>query len=160
MQPRPEQQRVALCLSGGGLRATLFHLGVVRALRDVDVLRSVTDVFSVSGGSILAAHMVLHWRDYAESGPDDTRFLNRSGALGELGHRDIRGRIIRRAVLLGWLPRFGRTALLVVEDKAQDDTADDRTSHESREKSPGVVSAHRGSPPLPNRRTRQPAPRS
>lgn len=112
MQAQVQNEKVALCLSGGGLRATLFHLGVVRALRDADILRSVRDVFSVSGGSILAAHMVLHWRDYAESGPDDTRFLSRSAAIGELGRRDVRGRIIRRTSLLGWLPRFGRTRQL------------------------------------------------
>jgi predicted acylesterase/phospholipase RssA len=111
-QAEPESESIALCLSGGGLRATLFHLGVVRALRDADVLRSVTDVFSVSGGSILAAHMVLHWEDYAESGPDDTRFLMRSGAIGEFCLRDTRGRIVRRMTLLGWLPAFGRTRQL------------------------------------------------
>jgi predicted acylesterase/phospholipase RssA len=103
---------VALCFSGGGLRATFFHLGVVRLLRDADILKSVADVFSVSGGSILAAHMALHWRDYAESGPNDARFLERAGALVELGRLDVRGRIVRRATLFGWLPRFRRTRQL------------------------------------------------
>lgn len=28
-----ENPRIALCLSGGGLRAPLFHLGLIKALR-------------------------------------------------------------------------------------------------------------------------------
>ncbi len=46
--------RLGLSLSGGGFRATLFHLGVVRLLRDAKLLKNVTHVCSVSGGSILA----------------------------------------------------------------------------------------------------------
>lgn len=62
--------RLSLCLSGGGFRTTLFHLGMVRALRAAtrDGLRAidaVTEVYAVSGGSIiLAAHMMRHWHAY------------------------------------------------------------------------------------------------
>ena len=41
---------VALCLSGGGFRATFFHLGVVRLLAEIGWLQHVRYVFSVSGG--------------------------------------------------------------------------------------------------------------
>jgi hypothetical protein len=47
--------RLGLAPSGGGLRATPFHLGVVRFLRDAGLLRNVTHIVSVSGGSILRA---------------------------------------------------------------------------------------------------------
>ena len=53
-----------LALSGGGFRAALFHLGAVRYLRQSSRLKQVESVFSVSGGSILAAHMVLNWEMY------------------------------------------------------------------------------------------------
>ena len=43
--------RLGLALSGGGLRATLFHLGVVRFLRDAGLLRDITPIVSVSGGA-------------------------------------------------------------------------------------------------------------
>jgi predicted acylesterase/phospholipase RssA len=56
--------KMGLALSGGGFRGTLFHLGVVRFLRDAGVLRDVTHITSVSGGSILAAHLVLNWERY------------------------------------------------------------------------------------------------
>src|SRR5262249_61902601 len=56
--------RLGLALSGGGLRATLFHLGVVRFLRDAGLLRDVTHVVSVSGGSILGGHLALNREHY------------------------------------------------------------------------------------------------
>ncbi|MFV2063462.1 MAG: patatin-like phospholipase family protein, partial [Chloroflexota bacterium] len=53
-----EQRRgVGLCLSGGGSRAALFELGVLRRLNEVGVLSQVDTISSVSGGSILAAHL-------------------------------------------------------------------------------------------------------
>lgn len=47
----------ALCLSGGGYRAALFHLGAVRRLNECGVLGHLDMISSVSGGSILAAHL-------------------------------------------------------------------------------------------------------
>lgn len=44
----------ALCLSGGGYRAALFHLGAVRRLNELGVLARVCTVSGVSGGSIVA----------------------------------------------------------------------------------------------------------
>jgi predicted acylesterase/phospholipase RssA len=82
---------VGLALSGGGLRATLFHLGVVRALRDAGVLKDVAHVCSVSGGSILAAHLILHWEDYLGDG-----FDARSQELLDFCRWDVRNRIVRR----------------------------------------------------------------
>jgi predicted acylesterase/phospholipase RssA len=60
----PDSLPIALCLSGGGFRATFFHLGVVRVLRDLGLLSRITDVFSVSGGSILAGHLALNWEGF------------------------------------------------------------------------------------------------
>ena len=56
--------RIGLALSGGGFRATLFHLGMIRFLREANILPNVTHITSVSGGSILAAHLVLNWQRY------------------------------------------------------------------------------------------------
>src|SRR5262249_39040891 len=44
---------VGLSLSGGGFRATLFHLGAIRRLNELGILPKLTTVSSVSGGSIL-----------------------------------------------------------------------------------------------------------
>ena len=46
-----------LALSGGGYRASLFHLGVTRRLHELGILQNTTRLSSVSGGSILAGHL-------------------------------------------------------------------------------------------------------
>ncbi|WP_170545277.1 patatin-like phospholipase family protein [Ruegeria arenilitoris] len=46
---------IALCLSGGGFRATLFHLGVLRRLYETGLLGHIRVVSAVSGGAITAA---------------------------------------------------------------------------------------------------------
>jgi NTE family protein len=59
-----------LCLSGGGYRAALFHLGVLRRLNELGVLSQITGISSVSGGSIIAAHLaetVKPWPKFGES---------------------------------------------------------------------------------------------
>jgi predicted acylesterase/phospholipase RssA len=89
---------LALCLSGGGFRAMFFHLGVVRLLQEVGCLKRVTHVFSVSGGSVLAGHLSLNWSAYTSG--RETAFQDLSDALVRFGRDDLRGRIVRRWVLL------------------------------------------------------------
>jgi NTE family protein len=48
---------IALCLSGGGFRATLFHLGALRRLNELCVLGRLDAITSVSGGSIMAIYL-------------------------------------------------------------------------------------------------------
>jgi predicted acylesterase/phospholipase RssA len=51
--------RVGLALSGGGFRASLFHIGVLAKLAELDALRHVETLSCVSGGSIVGAHYYL-----------------------------------------------------------------------------------------------------
>lgn len=55
--PKRERGGVALALSGGGYRAALFHLGALRRLNELGILSQIDTVSSVSGGSILSAHI-------------------------------------------------------------------------------------------------------
>ena len=89
--------KLGLALSGGGFRATLFHLGVVRFLRDAGALRDVTDIASVSGGSILAAHLVLNWDKY---NGDEQSFAEVAAQIVKLVQFDVRNHIVRRLPLL------------------------------------------------------------
>jgi predicted acylesterase/phospholipase RssA len=89
--------KLGLALSGGGFRATLFHLGVVRFLRDAGALRDVTDIASVSGGSILAAHLVLNWDQY---NGDDQRFDAAAEQIVKFVQFDVRNHIVRRLPFL------------------------------------------------------------
>ena len=52
---------LALCLSGGGYRAMLFHVGVLWRLNEAGLLPELDRVSSVSGGSITAGVLGLNW---------------------------------------------------------------------------------------------------
>ncbi len=64
--PGPEggpKPGIALCLSGGGYRAMLFHLGALWRLNQLGFLKKLARVSSVSGGSITAGVLALAWKD-------------------------------------------------------------------------------------------------
>lgn len=57
----PDDIRIGLCLSGGGFRAALYGLGVVRYLAEADLLRRVVAISAVSGGAVAAALLADRW---------------------------------------------------------------------------------------------------
>ncbi|MBI2822085.1 MAG: patatin-like phospholipase family protein [Acidobacteria bacterium] len=59
--------KLGLALSGGGFRASFFHLGVLKRLAELDLLRHVNVLSTVSGGSIIGAHYFLHLKGRLES---------------------------------------------------------------------------------------------
>lgn len=68
---------IGLCLSGGGYRAMLFHVGAIFRMNEGRLLPQLSRVSSVSGGSITAALLGLKW---SQLGFDDSGFatnLNR-----------------------------------------------------------------------------------
>jgi predicted acylesterase/phospholipase RssA len=84
---------IALCLSGGGLRAFFYHFGTIKALRADELLSRVTHIFSVSGGSILAAHLFVNWDKYCSKDPNVFSEVERK--VMAIANRDLRGRVIR-----------------------------------------------------------------
>lgn len=58
---RPQPGTIGLCLSGGGYRAMLFHLGALWRLNELGYLPKLNRVSSVSGGSITAAILGMNW---------------------------------------------------------------------------------------------------
>ncbi len=62
--------KVGLALSGGGFRASLYHIGVLAKLAEFDMLRNVEVISSVSGGSIVAAYYYLKLKQLLEAKPD------------------------------------------------------------------------------------------
>src|SRR4051794_16096033 len=58
---RTPEEGIALCLSGGGYRAMLFHVGALWRLNELGYLRRLRRVSSVSGGSITAAVLGSRW---------------------------------------------------------------------------------------------------
>src|SRR5262245_44652505 len=103
-------KKIGLALSGGGFRASLYHLGLVRFLHDAGILPQVTHITSVSGGSIFAAHLALNWGRYNGS---PSEFEAAASELLDFVRLDVRNRILRRyplCLFVRW-PRWlvGRT---------------------------------------------------
>lgn len=98
---------VGLCLSGGGYRAMLFHVGGLRRLNELGWLPRLTRVASVSGGSITAGVLALAWPDLDF---DDDGVARRYTELVEQPLLHLAGRTIDiPAVLTGlWPGRISR----------------------------------------------------
>jgi predicted acylesterase/phospholipase RssA len=66
--------KLGLALAGGGFRASLFHLGVLHRLAELDLLRRVQVLSTVSGGSIIGAVYALRLKRWLEErGPQLSR---------------------------------------------------------------------------------------
>lgn len=102
-------QNIGLALSGGGFRAVLYHLGVIRFLRDARILPKVSHITSVSGGSVIGAHLALNWNRYCGS---DEQFEEVSQELIRFLQMDVRNRIVRRFPLAAALNAARRILLL------------------------------------------------
>ena len=96
-----------LALSGGGFRATLFHLGVIRYLRSEDLLGQVKVICSVSGGSVLAAHLILNWDRWKGL---DHAYDEAEEEIRNFVTFGLRERIVRR---LPFLIFFDRACMLI-----------------------------------------------
>jgi NTE family protein len=57
----PPEDGIGLAVSGGGYRAMLFHLGALLRLFELDLLKRLDRISSVSGGSITCAKLALEW---------------------------------------------------------------------------------------------------
>lgn len=105
-------QRIGLALSGGGFRAAIYHLGVIRFLRDAGILPKISHVTSVSGGSVTAAHLVLNWDRYCGS---PTEFDEAAQEIVRFVQLDVRNRIVRRFPFGSLVNSVGRLVRLPVQ---------------------------------------------
>ncbi len=58
------KRKIGLALSGGGFRAAAFHLGVLKKLKELEILNKVDILSTVSGGSIIGAFYALNKDDF------------------------------------------------------------------------------------------------
>lgn len=68
--PPNDAVKLGLALSGGGFRASYFHVGVLARMAEMGLLRRVEVISTVSGGSIVGALYYLHVKRLLESKPD------------------------------------------------------------------------------------------
>jgi NTE family protein len=107
--PKPKGARagIGLCLSGGGYRATLFHLGGLRRLNELGILSKLDTISSVSGGSIMAAHLATEMASRsatnAQLSPDEWN-QRIAEPVRRFTRANIRtGPILRRFLPWNWL---------------------------------------------------------
>src|SRR5213594_1954161 len=67
---------VGFAASGGGFRATLFHLGTLWRLNELAYLPKVDRISSVSGGSITSGVLGVHWSKLQWASGIATNFLD------------------------------------------------------------------------------------
>lgn len=102
---------IGLALSGGGYRASLFHLGVMARLADEGLLKNVGVISTVSGGSIIGAfyyqklcvalrnHRLLTDQDYREL------IQQLIGEFLAIVQDDMRDRVLYRAGSSKMMPK-------------------------------------------------------
>jgi NTE family protein len=100
--PAHSANPVAVTFSGGGFRATLASLGVVRLLADIGLLGEVRYVSSVSGGSVANGVLAVAWPKLRDRGfsPD---------AVDELVIDPFVRRISRRSLKVSLIVGIWRT---------------------------------------------------
>lgn len=59
-----DRTKPALALSGGGFRATLYHIGALIRLNEIGLLTQIERISSVSGGSITAGVLAKAWQNF------------------------------------------------------------------------------------------------
>ena len=106
------QDTIGLCLSGGGYRATIYHVGALTRLNELGILAQLDQIASVSGGSITAGMLALAWKRLHFTADCIATNLNEVVAEPLLA---LAGQPLDvRAIILSLLP--GRSAADVVAD--------------------------------------------
>lgn len=70
MEAKTCEHGLGLCLSGGGFRASFYHIGVLARMAELGMLKHVEVISTVSGGSIVGAAYYLLLKQLLESKPD------------------------------------------------------------------------------------------
>ena len=88
---------IGLSLSGGGGRAVGFHLGILAYLDRVDLLKDVSILSSVSGGSVIAAKYALTLKTAPEEEPLHQTFRRfYDEFFGFCMHANLVGRVFKK----------------------------------------------------------------
>jgi NTE family protein len=100
--PAGERSGVALCLSGGGYRAALFHLGALRRLNEIGALAQLETISAVSGGSILAAFLAQRVPDWPTEGAIADFDQRIAAPVRDFTRKNIRTLWVLRRLIRPW----------------------------------------------------------
>jgi hypothetical protein len=110
-------QGYALVLSGGGVRATAFHLGILLRLAAEERLERVKVISTVSGGSLAAA---LVFSRAGLTWPSSRTFIDKvlPEARDALVEQSLQGNIVARTMLRPWKVLGSRGDLFALQRSA------------------------------------------
>lgn len=95
----PPEQGLGLALSGGGIRAMLFHAGALLRLYEIGLFPELRRISGVSGGSITAGMLALSWSRLAEAYSS----ADRSAVFTASVIEPLRGFARQRTDVFAWL---------------------------------------------------------
>jgi NTE family protein len=96
------EDAIGLCMSGGGYRAMLYHIGALVRLNELGFLPQLQEIASVSGGSITAGVLARAWSTLRFD--DEGVATNFVGEVAEPVIRFASIGVDVKAILLGLLP--------------------------------------------------------
>ena len=97
-----EEQKIYLCLSGGGVRAMAFHTGVLKYLAQNEMFKRIDSISSVSAGSLLTGFIFskngLYW-------PKDQSFLDE--IIPSIKETILSGELLKKMKDITFEPNIG-----------------------------------------------------
>lgn len=100
--------RLGIALSGGGIRAAAFHLGVFKYLAEINELENITHISSVSGGSLFTG-LVFHFSNYIWPSSDYFNSKTFPAIYKLLTTKSLQGHAIRNLLKpYNWMHIFSR----------------------------------------------------
>lgn len=101
---------LGLALSGGGFRATAFHLGVLKRLRELRLLHEIDLISTVSGGSIAGAYWVYWQATKGDTLTSPEQWDKFESSLIAFMRQGLRGRVLWWGF---WVPVIILAAMVV-----------------------------------------------
>jgi len=98
-----QERRILVSFSGGGLRAALFHLGVIKVLIEKYGKESIHTMIGVSGGALFLASLLRHWNGSDENKVDFNRL---DQEVEKLATRNIRASVLANIIWQNPTQRF------------------------------------------------------
>jgi NTE family protein len=110
-----QQLKIGLALSGGGFRASIFHMGVFRRLSELNILDKIDVISVVSGGAIVGAYYVIKQNNWDDIASIEEGF--KKGLQANIRLRGLTGSPIFHPLLAlrSLLPGFTRTNIVAKE---------------------------------------------
>ena len=122
--PSPERDGgICLALSGGGFRATLFHLGALRRINELGIIGKLAAISSVSGGSIMSLCLAKAMIDRPLQNGTMVNFDDLVAKVHEITSYNLRRQVVLNP--LNWGPKRGERVAKQLARRVTDKTLAD-----------------------------------